>query len=102
MMGLHDRFSFFVCCQDINFEKPSHEIFEKAFVEANFWVGGNLQRDEVLHIGDSLAADLAGAKSFGFQSLLLDRSENPRVHVYQVLSHKYSQFWNMHIILLLG
>ena len=35
------------------------------------------------HIGDSYAADYCGAKRFGFQALLLDRSDNPSVVAYQ-------------------
>lgn len=42
-----------------------------------------IRKDEVLHVGDSLEADLCGARAFGFQSILLDRSDNPRVTVYQ-------------------
>ena len=30
-----------------------------------------------------MPADFCGARRFGFQSLLLDRSKNPRVTVYQ-------------------
>ena len=83
MVGLHDRFKFFVCCQDVGVEKPGKEIFEEAYNQAKFWVGNDLKKDEVLHIGDNLAADLCGARAYGFQSLLLDRSGNPRVTVYQ-------------------
>jgi len=83
MLGLHNYFSWFVCCQDVGAEKPSKEIFDEAFMQAKFWSGEDLKRSEILHIGDNLASDLAGAKAAGFQALLLDRSENPRVNVYQ-------------------
>ena len=83
MMGLHDRFNFFVCCQDIGFEKPGLEIYQESFEQAKFWCGGDLQKDEVLHIGDNLAADFCGPKQFGFDAILLDRSKNKRVNVYQ-------------------
>ena len=82
LVGLHDRFKFFVCCQDVGVEKPDTGIFKKSFEEASFWIPG-LKKDEVLHIGDSLPADLCGARAYGFQALLLDRSGNPRVTVYQ-------------------
>lgn len=82
LVGLHDRFKFFVCCQDVGVEKPDAGIFKKSFEEASFWLP-DLKKEEVLHIGDSFPADLCGARAFGFQSLLLDRSENPRVTVYQ-------------------
>lgn len=37
----------------------------------------------MLHIGDSYACDYCGAKRFGFDALLLDRSDNPSVVAYQ-------------------
>ena len=45
--------------------------------------GEDLDRSEVLHVGDSLAADYCGSRAFGFQSLNLDRSSNAKVRVYQ-------------------
>ena len=83
MMGIHDRFKFFVSCQDVGAEKPAKEIFEESYQQAKFWTSDQLQKNEVLHIGDNLAADFCGSKSYGFQSILLDRSGNDRVNVYQ-------------------
>ena len=83
MLGLHKRFKYFVSCQEVRAEKPSREIFEETYQQATYWCDNNLKKDELLHIGDNLAADFCGAKAFGFQALLLDRSENPRVNVYQ-------------------
>lgn len=82
MMGLHDDFSFFVCCQDVGEEKPAAAIFHEAFLQAQFALP-NLQRHEVLHVGDSLAADFHGARAYGFQAVFLDRSANAKVRVYQ-------------------
>jgi len=82
MNGFHDYFSWFTCSQDVGAEKPQSEIFQRAWEEAQFWVPG-IDKREILHVGDSLEADLCGARAFGFQSLLLDRSDNPRVTVYQ-------------------
>lgn len=81
-IGIHDYFHWFVSCRDIGADKPSPIIFEAALEQARFWVPG-LQRHEILHIGDSFAADFCGAKAAGFQALYLDRSDNPLVSVYQ-------------------
>ena len=81
--NLHDNFKWFTCSQDVKYEKPSKEIFQHAYDQAKFWIGPDLQKNEILHIGDSLACDYCGAKSFGFQALLLDRSNNPNVTAYQ-------------------
>lgn len=82
MMGLHNDFSFFVCCQDVGEEKPAAAIFHEAFLQAQFELP-DLQPQEVLHVGDSLAADFHGAKAYGFQAVYLDRSANAKVRVYQ-------------------
>ena len=82
MLGIHERFKFFASSQDVGWEKPNEKIFEEAFRQAQFWLP-DLKRDEVLHVGDSLACDFCGAKAFGFQALLLDRSGNEKVTAYQ-------------------
>lgn len=82
MLGLHNHFKWFVCCEDVGEEKPSEKIFNNAFEKARYWIP-DLQRNEVLHIGDSLAADYCGARAAGFRALYLDRSGNARVNTYQ-------------------
>jgi HAD superfamily hydrolase (TIGR01549 family) len=82
MNGFHEYFQWFLCSQDIGVEKPSKEIFDRTYERALFWTP-DLKREEILHIGDSMEADFCGAKAAGFQALLLDRSDNPRVTVYQ-------------------
>ncbi|KAJ1459201.1 HAD-like domain-containing protein [Pelagophyceae sp. CCMP2097] len=82
MLGLSEQFSFFACAQDCGAEKPDKRIFEAALESARFWLP-DLEPHQVLHIGDSLEADLCGARAFGFEALLLDRSDNPRVTKYQ-------------------
>jgi putative hydrolase of the HAD superfamily len=82
MNGFHEYFQWFVCSQDIGIEKPEKGIFDDAYKRALFWTP-DLKREEILHIGDSMAADFCGARAAGFQALYLDRSENPRVTVYQ-------------------
>ena len=51
----------------VGVEKPGDGIFRRALELARFWEP-SLQRDEVLHIGDSLEADFCGARAFGFQA----------------------------------
>lgn len=80
--GFHDHFSWFTCSQEVGCEKPSHEIFEESFRQAKFWLP-DLEKNEILHVGDSLACDYCGAKAFGFEALLLDRSNDPTITAYQ-------------------
>lgn len=79
---LHDRFSWFVCSQDVGHEKPYGEIFDASLQQARFW-SPDLLPQEVLHIGDSYTNDYCGAKAYGFEALLLDRSSNPSITQYQ-------------------
>lgn len=82
MLDIHNHFKWFSCSQDVGYEKPSLQMYEASFEQARFWIP-DLLPEEVLHIGDSYAADYCGAKRFGFQALLLDRSDNPSVVAYQ-------------------
>lgn len=83
MMGFHEYFNWFSCSQEVGEEKPHQKIFDEAHKQAQFWVPG-IRREEILHIGDSLEADLCGAKAAGFQSVLLDRSQSAvKVTKYQ-------------------
>lgn len=79
---LHHFFQWFVSCEDIGFEKPQIEFFDKVFLEASKFTP-NLQRSEVLHVGDNLATDFCGARAAGFQAIFLDRTSNPRATIYQ-------------------
>ena len=58
MTGHMDMFKWYVCSQDVGVEKPGREIFERAYEEAQFWFGP-LEKDEILHIGDSLEAGIS-------------------------------------------
>jgi REG-2-like HAD superfamily hydrolase len=78
MLGMHERFSWSICNADVGYEKPHPRIFEASYEQAKYWIP-DLKREEILHIGDSLAADYCGARAAGFQALYLDRSENDRV-----------------------
>ena len=82
MLDIHDHFSWFTCSQEVKNEKPAREIFDAAFKQAKYWIP-DLEKEEVLHIGDSYACDYCGAKRYGFHALFLDRSDNPSVTTYQ-------------------
>jgi len=83
MLGFHEFFVWFTCSHEVGVEKPHEKIFDEAHRQADFWVPG-IKREEILHIGDSLEADLCGAKAAGFQALLLDRSgSSVKVTQYQ-------------------
>jgi putative hydrolase of the HAD superfamily len=82
MLDIDNKFQWFTCSQDVGTEKPEPAIFEASFDQAKFWLP-DLEPSQILHIGDSLACDYCGAKAYGMEALLLDRSDNPNVVAYQ-------------------
>lgn len=72
MLQLNHHFDIFVSSSDIGHMKPSKEIFEYAFEKSKL-IYPNIQRNEIVHIGDDYEADYKGALDAGFQAFLLDR-----------------------------
>lgn len=72
-LGIGDLISFEVFSQDHNgVEKPALRIFEIAFHEAG------CEPSELLHVGDSMESDIAGAKAAGSKAIWLNRSLDAR------------------------
>jgi HAD superfamily hydrolase (TIGR01509 family) len=66
--GLAGRFSFVIFSQDVGVDKPDPRIFLAACAEAG------CDTAELMHIGDSLEADVAGANAVGATSVWLNRA----------------------------
>ena len=66
-LGLADRFEFVVASAEIGAHKPSRQVF----VHAADRLG--LPPPALMHVGDSCREDLDGARSAGWQALLVDR-----------------------------
>jgi len=69
--GLEDRFSVVVFSQDVGIEKPDPGIFLAACAQAG------CDPCELMHVGDSLEADVAGANGVGAISVWLNRNGAP-------------------------
>lgn len=67
-LNLVEHFDAIIISQEAGFTKPSPEIFQRAAS------GLGVPVETVLHIGDSAAEDVNGARLAGMKSLLLDRS----------------------------
>ncbi len=65
--GLPDRFRFVVFSQDVGVEKPDARMFLEACDQAG------CGPSELMHIGDSLESDVAGANGVGSVSVWLNR-----------------------------
>lgn len=66
--GLQGIFRFVVFSQDYGIEKPDPRIFRIALEKAG------CSSEHLLHVGDSLSNDVAGAKAVGIKSVWLNRS----------------------------
>jgi putative hydrolase of the HAD superfamily len=69
--GLAGRFRFVLFSQDLGVEKPDPAMFLTACREAG------CEPRELLHVGDSLTSDVAGANAVGAISVWLNRSGEP-------------------------
>jgi len=69
--GLHGSFSFVILAQNVGVEKPDPAIFQQACREAC------CSPEQLMHIGDSLEADVAGAQRAGAVSVWLNRDRKP-------------------------
>ena len=69
--GLADRFSFVVFSQDVGVEKPDAGMFLAACKQAG------CAPCELMHVGDSLESDVAGANGVGAVSVWLNRDSKP-------------------------
>ena len=69
--GLEGYFTFVVFSQDVQIEKPHPRIFEIAAERAG------CELVQMLHVGDSLKTDIAGARNAGVSSVWLNREGIP-------------------------
>jgi putative hydrolase of the HAD superfamily len=76
--GLEGRFDFVVFSQDYGVEKPDPRLFEVAVEQAG------CSGQELLHVGDSLQSDVAGANRAGVRSVWLNRDGKRNDSEFQV------------------
>jgi FMN hydrolase / 5-amino-6-(5-phospho-D-ribitylamino)uracil phosphatase len=69
--GLRERFTFVVLSQDVGVEKPDPAIFRAACRKVGY------SPRQLLHVGDSLETDVAGAFRAGALSFWLNRTRKP-------------------------
>jgi len=69
LCGLDEMFQFTVFSQDYGMEKPDPLIFEVALKEAN------CTKQQIIHIGDSLESDIAGANNAGIRCVWINREQ---------------------------
>ena len=70
-VGLGDIFSFVILAVDCGIAKPDRRIFELALDQCG------CDASQVVHVGDSLQSDIAGANGCGIRSVWLNREGAP-------------------------
>lgn len=65
--GLEDYFAFVIFAQDVQVEKPDPQIFEITAQQAG------CEFSKLMHVGDSLENDVAGANNVGAHAVWLNR-----------------------------
>lgn len=71
------RFDFIATSYELNAEKPSSEIFQKALETAKLHVTGDkrIEPSECLHLGNELVKDFEGARNAGWSSILINSKD---------------------------
>lgn len=67
--GLEDMFQFVVFSQDYGIEKPNPKLFQIGVEKAG------CSKQQLLHVGDSLQEDIAGAGNVGIKCVWLNRKQ---------------------------
>lgn len=69
--NIGDYFSYSVLAEDCGFSKPDKRIFDVLLGKAH------IRADELIHVGDSLETDVAGAQNAGATAVHLNREGVP-------------------------
>ena len=68
--GMHKYFSDFFVSEIIGYQKPSKEFFDYCFTKLK-----DVKIDQTIMIGDSLTADIFGAKNYGIKCVWFNRDK---------------------------
>ena len=77
-LNLNGYFKFCIFSDEIGVSKPSYEFFDKVFEKID------LEKGEVLHIGDNFKADYTGALNYGFKALHINKQQYT---IYDIKRH---------------
>lgn len=67
---LERYFSFQIYSDELGYSKPSTIFFEKVFDQTRR-LYSNIEKGQIVHIGDNSLADYKGASEYGFQAILM-------------------------------
>jgi len=67
-MNLYEYFSFFLFSDEVGASKPSKFFFEQVEIKSN------VNKHEILHVGDNYSTDYLGASNFGFKAMHINNN----------------------------
>lgn len=70
--GMIKYFEKLFISEKIGYNKPSKEYFDRCFSQM-----GDVKKEQVVMIGDSLTADIGGAKEYGLKTIWFNIHQNP-------------------------
>ncbi len=72
-LNIIDFFHFLFFSDQYNLSKPNQKYFSKTFEEIKNKI--NLNKAEIIHVGDNYKADYLGSKLFGYQPILINSND---------------------------
>jgi putative hydrolase of the HAD superfamily len=83
-LGIREHFDFVVVSEREGVVKPHRRMFERALELAG------VPPADAVHVGDSYAEDIEGARALGIQGILIDRKRHGRIP-YQPTIHSLAE-----------
>lgn len=88
-LGILSYFQFHIFSDEIGYSKPSPLFFNAVFEQIHALYKGQIQKNQVLHVGDNAESDILGGQNFGFQTLQIHHQSNVTMHdVWALLNKK--------------
>ena len=72
ILKIAEYFDFQLYSDEMGSSKPSLKVYNEVFIESNKIKA--LEKDNILHLGDNVIADVQGAAQYGFRSAIIDRT----------------------------
>ena len=88
-LDISSYFQFAVFSDEIGYSKPSPLFFDAVFTQIQPLYKGQIQKNQVLHVGDNAQSDGFGGQNFGFQTLLIHHQSDVTMrNVWALLNKK--------------
>jgi putative hydrolase of the HAD superfamily len=80
-MDLEHFFCFQIYSDEIGYSKPDFEIFNLAYSNVKIYINKNIEKNNIIHIGDNFISDIKGAQYFGFESMQINTNNDSIINL---------------------